>query len=76
MHAENTPSRSERDGTQSSRCRPRVVLFEMAGHVRVEVLDLPEDADVGDRLRHGGTSWLICGTRTGARVLIAEPEAN
>ncbi|MGD8441411.1 MAG: hypothetical protein PVG53_12820 [Holophagae bacterium] len=76
MHAENTPSRPERDGTRSSQCRPRVVLFELAGRVRVEVIELPDDARIGDRLQHGGRSWTICGTRTGARVLIAEPEAN
>jgi hypothetical protein len=52
------------------------VLFELAGHVRVEVIELPEDASIGDQLQHGGRSWTICGTRTGARVLIAEPEAN
>jgi hypothetical protein len=52
------------------------VLFEHAGRVEVEVLELPDDARIGDRLRHGGRSWTICGTRTGSRVFIAEAEAN
>ena len=40
------------------------------------VLELPEDARPGHRICHGGRDWLITGSRTGARVLIAEPEAG
>jgi len=76
MHADKRSSRSERDGARSSRRRPRVVLFELAGNVRVEVIDLPEDACIGDRLHHGGRRWTIRGTRTASRVLIAAPDAN
>jgi hypothetical protein len=76
MNTENRPGPSKSKGARGSRCQPRVVLFELAGRVRVEVVELPADAKVGDRVRHDGRVWLICGTRTGSRVLIAEPEAN
>ena len=76
MHAE------KRSGTRGSksegrhRCKPRVVIFDVAGSALVEVLDLPENTDLGHRICHRGRDWLITGVRTGARVLIAEPEAN
>jgi hypothetical protein len=58
------------------RCRPRVVIFNVSGAARVEVLELPDDACPGHRICHAGRNWLITGSRTGTRVLIAEPEAN
>lgn len=65
---------SEREGRL--RCRPRVVIFDFAGDALVEVLDLPENANLGHRICHRGRDWLVTGVRTGERVLIAEPEAN
>jgi hypothetical protein len=76
MHAERQAKGSETTGSRGRPTRPRVVVFELAGNVRVAVLELPETAGVGDRVRHDGRTWLIRGTRTGARVLIAEPESN
>jgi len=76
MHAER---RSDLSGTTSQRpcrCRPRVVIFQASGTAHVEVVQLPEDTCPGHRICHGGRDWLITGSRTGSRVLIAEPEAN
>jgi len=53
-----------------------VVIFAVTATPHVEVLDLPEDTEVGDRICHDGTTWRITGSRTGARVLIAEPETH
>jgi len=65
---------SERD--RRPRCRPRVVIFDVAGSALVEVLELPENANLGHRICHRGRDWLVTGIRTGDRVLIAEPEVN
>ena len=76
MHAEK---RSGTGGSESEgrlRCRPRVVIFDVAGGALVEVLELPESANLGHRICHRGRDWLVTGVRTGARVLIAEPEVN
>ena len=76
MHA---VKRSGMRGSKSdgrSRCRPRVVIFDVAGAALVEVLDLPENANLGHRICHRGRDWLVTGVRTGERVLIAEPEVN
>jgi len=76
MHA---VKRSGMRGSKSdgrSRCRPRVVIFDVAGDALVEVLDLPESANLGHRICHRGRDWLVTGVRTGERVLIAEPEVN
>jgi len=71
------PARGSRPGRrQGGAARaegPRVVIFESAGEVHVEVLVLPEDARPGDRFCHCGTDWLVTATRTGDRVLIARP---
>jgi hypothetical protein len=53
-----------------------VVIFNAAGGALVEVLELPESANLGHRICHRGRDWLVTGVRTGERVLIAEPEAN
>jgi hypothetical protein len=53
-----------------------VVIFDVAGAALVEVLNLPENANLGHRICHRGRDWLVTGIRTGTRVLIAEPEAN
>lgn len=53
--------------------RPRVVIFENDGEPRVEILELPESAHLGDLFCHCGMHWQIMATRTGDRVLIARP---
>ena len=53
--------------------RPRVVIFEDDGESRVEILELPESANLGDLFCHCGMHWQIMATRTGDRVLIARP---
>jgi len=53
--------------------RPRVVIFELASGPRVEILELPESASLGDSFCHSGTTWRVMATRTGDRVLIARP---
>ena len=76
MHADKK-IRSRDTGKEQRRSnRPRVVLFNLPGAARVEVLELPEDAGPGYRMCHDGRQWLVTGSRTGSRVLIAEPEAN
>lgn len=68
------PSRSE--GTESVKSRlgrPRVVIFELDNGPRVEILELPESATLGDSFCHSGTEWRVMATRTGDRVLIARP---
>jgi len=52
---------------------PRVVIFDCEGEPRVEVLDLPDVAAPGDLFCHSGTRWQVTATRTGDRVLIAQP---
>ena len=76
MHAEDRSRSRDQKRQMHRRSRPRVVLFHIAGTARVEILDLPENTRPGDRLCHAGRDWLITGSRTGTRVLIAEPEAN
>jgi len=76
MHAEKRIRSRDADGERHRHRCPRVVLFTITGAARVEVLDLPEDAGPGYRMCHDGRNWLITGSRTGSRVLIAEPEAN
>ena len=53
--------------------RPRVVIFESEGEPRIEILELPETAALGDCFCHSGTEWRVMATRTGDRVLIARP---
>jgi hypothetical protein len=68
------PSRPE--GTESAKTRlgrPRVVIFELESGPRVEILELPESATLGDSFCHSGTEWQVMATRTGDRVLIARP---
>lgn len=52
---------------------PRVVIFDGEGEPRVEILDLPDVAQPGDSFCHSGTMWQVTATRTGDRVLIAQP---
>ncbi len=68
------PSRSQ-DIAAEEACpgRPRVVIFENDGEPRVEILELPESAHLGDLFCHSGMHWQIMATRTGDRVLIARP---
>jgi len=69
-----TPARPESPGTSESQPgRPRVVIFEFDIGPRVEILDLPESATLGDSFCHSGTEWKVMATRTGDRVLIARP---
>ena len=68
------PSRSQDMGAgEASHGRPRVVIFEDDGESRVEILELPESAHLGDLFCHCGMHWQIMATRTGDRVLIARP---
>jgi len=53
--------------------RPRVVIFELDSGPKVEILELPESASLGDSFCHSGTRWRVMATRTGDRVLIARP---
>ena len=53
--------------------RPRVVIFELDSGPKVEILELPESASLGDSFCHSGTQWQVMATRTGDRVLIARP---
>lgn len=75
MNAEKGPGTRE-ERRQRRKSRPRVVIFDCAVDATVEVLNLPESARPGDRICHRGRDWLITGSRTGSRVLIAEPAAN
>jgi len=50
-----------------------VVIFELDNGPRVEILELPESATLGDNFCHSGTEWQVMATRTGDRVLIARP---
>ena len=76
MHAEKRVRSRGTEGEPRRRRCPRVVLFTVTGTAKVEVLDLPEDAGPGYRMCHDGRQWLVTGSRTGSRVLIAELEAN
>ena len=68
------PARTEgREATKSQLGRPRVVIFELDNGPRVEILELPESATLGDSFCHSGTEWQVMATRTGDRVLIARP---
>jgi hypothetical protein len=68
------PTRSgSLNGNDSRQGRPRVVIFEAEGGPRVEILELPESATLGDSFCHSGTTWRVMATRTGDRVLIAHP---
>ena len=68
------PARSESPATSESQLgRPRVVIFELDNGPRVEILELPESATLGDSFCHSGTEWQVMATRTGDRVLIARP---
>ncbi|MCU0305575.1 MAG: hypothetical protein MUC56_16090 [Thermoanaerobaculales bacterium] len=70
-------TRSRGDGGEASPLsRPRVVLFTAAGSAHAEVLELPDGIGPGHRICHDGRTWTITGSRTGTRVLIAEPEAS
>jgi hypothetical protein len=62
-----------RDAVESHFGRPRVVIFELDSGPRVEILELPESASLGDSFCHSGTRWKVMATRTGERVLIARP---
>ena len=76
MHAERTTRPHRTNGGGGGVCKPRVVIFVSLESTRVEVLDLAPNTAPGDRIRHDGKSWRITGSRTGSRVLIAEPESN
>ena len=73
-HHREPPTRSENRAAGDSRQgRPRVVIFELENGPRVEILELPESATLGDSFCHSGTEWQVMATRTGDRVLIARP---
>jgi hypothetical protein len=68
------PLRSEgQEDIEAHLERPRVVIFELDSGPKVEILELPESASLGDSFCHSGTEWRVMATRTGDRVLIARP---
>jgi hypothetical protein len=72
-HREASTRSESRGSTESQLRRPRVVIFELDSGPRVEILELPESATLGDSFCHSGTEWQVMATRTGDRVLIARP---
>ena len=67
-------SRSGRDDVaMTERGKPRVVILSEKDGSKVEILELPETASLGDLFCHSGTKWQVTATRTGDRVLIARP---
>ena len=59
---------------KSRRRQPRVVILDEGRSARVEILELPDTADVGTSFCHSGTSWRVIGERPQSRVFIAQPE--
>jgi hypothetical protein len=57
----------------TERGKPRVVILSKKDGSKVEILELPESASLGDLFCHSGTKWQVTATRTGDRVLIARP---
>ncbi len=57
----------------TERGKPRVVILNEKDGSKVEILDLPESASLGDLFCHSGIKWQVTATRTGDRVLIARP---
>jgi hypothetical protein len=57
----------------TERGKPRVVILSEKDGSKVEILELPETASLGDLFCHSGTKWQVTATRTGDRVLIARP---
>ena len=55
----------------SSEREPRVVVFEGAEEVTVEVFSLPVKINVGAAFERDGTRWTITGDRPRSRVLFA-----
>jgi len=72
-HRESPARPENRESLRSRQERPRVVIFELDNGPRVEILELPESATLGDSFCHSGTEWQVMATRTGDRVLIARP---
>jgi hypothetical protein len=72
-HRESPARPESRESIGSGQERPRVVIFELDNGPRVEILELPESATLGDSFCHSGTEWQVMATRTGDRVLIARP---
>jgi hypothetical protein len=50
------------------------VILDEGTSARVEVLELPEEIDVGTSFCHSGMSWRVTGMRPSSRVFIAERE--
>jgi hypothetical protein len=61
------------DGAVAARDKPRVVIFNRESGSKVEIIELPESASLGDLFCHSGTRWQVTATRTGDRVLIVRP---
>lgn len=74
-HDRNDPLRGSDDSEaiESHFGRPRVVIFEFDNGPKIEIVELPESASLGDSFCHSGTRWKVMATRTGDRVLIARP---
>jgi hypothetical protein len=72
-HRDPLPELGGRDAIDGHFGRPRVVIFEFENGPKVEIVELPESASLGDSFCHSGTRWKVMATRTGDRVLIARP---
>lgn len=76
MHADGRTRSQVGSSRAATWLRPRVVVLDDGQSARVEVLELPESTSVGGSFSHSGRWWRVTGHRTGARVLIAEPEEH
>jgi hypothetical protein len=72
-HRDQQARAEGQEGVEAHLGRPRVVIFELDSGPKVEILELPESASLGDSFCHSGTEWRVMATRTGDRVLIARP---
>jgi hypothetical protein len=72
-HHDPLPGSGALRGVEGHFGRPRVVIFEFDNGPKVEIVELPESASLGDSFCHSGTRWKVMATRTGDRVLIARP---
>ena len=75
MHAPSTSRpQASRGLGDPGRQRPRVVILDEGESARVEVLELPEELQIGASFCHSGTSWTVTGERQHSRVFIAQRE--
>ena len=75
-HRESRSRSARTDAADTCPGRPRVVIFEFDNGPRVEILELPESATLGDSFCHSGTEWQVMATRTGDRVLMITVDSH